>query len=63
VVFVALPTLGILGSLDLEHFELRTCLALNASYAALLTALTAPVIAVSAAARVSRERAADGIAM
>jgi hypothetical protein len=55
LVFVALPTLGILGFLDLRHFELRTCLALNASYAALLTALTAPIIAVSVAAQVSRE--------
>ena len=61
LIFVALPTLGILDILGLTHFELRTCLALNASYAALLAALTSPVIALSAAAQISRESAAESL--
>ena len=46
VVFVALPTLWILNFLGLKQFALRTCLTVNASYAAVLAALTSPVIAV-----------------
>ena len=46
LLFVALPTLGVLDLSGLKHVERRTCLALNASYAALLAALTSPVIAV-----------------
>lgn len=62
LIFVALPTLGILDFSGLTHFELRACLALNASYAALLTALSSPVVAVLAAAQFSRESAAEGLA-
>lgn len=60
LVFVALPTLGILDVLGLKQFELRTCLALNASYGALLAALASPVIAVSVLAQVSREGVVEG---
>ena len=55
LVFVALPTLGLLNFFGLKHFTLRTCLAVNAGYAALLAALTSPVIAVSAAAQFGLE--------
>ena len=53
LVFVALPTLAILGVLGLKHFGFRACLALNGSFAALLTAVTAPIVAVLAIARPS----------
>lgn len=57
LVFVGLPTLGFLNFSGLTHFELRACLALNASYAALLTALSSPVVAVLAAAEASERSA------
>lgn len=55
LVFVALPTLAVLGVLGLKDFELRACLALNGSFAALLTAVTAPIVAVLAIAQTSQE--------
>jgi hypothetical protein len=53
LVFVALPTLGIMNVLGLTHFDERTCLALNGSYGALLAGVTSPVIAALVAAEVS----------